>query len=160
MKPSVSSWHNQFAMKRSSLFFFLFFSCLVSCSEEESTIPSLPVSLILDLRNEDKELRNTPSYKTYTTQTVNHRLLGYAGVLVIHAHEDNYYAFDLSCPYEAKTNVKVEVDENHIYAVCPQCGTKYDISAGVGSPNGVGRSYLRRYLVTITSGGDILNVTN
>lgn len=148
-------------MKRYQLIYLLLFSFLfVACGKEESTIPSRPVSIKLDLRYEDKDLKNMGSYKTITTQTTAHPYIGFGGVLVLHAQDNNYYAFDLSCPYEAKSSVKIAVDEDALYAVCPKCSTKYDISMGVGSPLGIGTSYLRRYTVSATSGGDILIVSN
>ena len=60
---------------------------------------------------------------------------GLGGVLVYNGFSNNggsqnvYYAFDAACPYEASSNVKVEVQDG-TFAVCPKCGSKYAILNG------------------------------
>ena len=131
-----------------------------SCGIEENPIPSVPVYLNLDLNLEDKELRPIPSYKEYGSRNINPGLgerAGFGGVLVVHNVFDEFKAFDRTCPYEANPSITVEVDNEVLYAVCPKCGTKYDI-AGSGAPNGSSKHYLRQYSVTIN--GNRLIVRN
>ncbi|MDR3250193.1 MAG: hypothetical protein LBT42_00815, partial [Tannerella sp.] len=87
----------------------VFFS--FSCKEQKNPIPVARVYLNLDLTFEDKALKAVPSYKIYTAKDVNIALgerAGYGGVLVVHTHLDEYKAFDLACPFEAKPSVTVE----------------------------------------------------
>ena len=131
-----------------------------SCGIEENPIPSVPVYLNLDLNLEDKELRPIPSYKEYGSRNINPGIgerAGFGGVLVVHNVFDEFKAFDRTCPYEATPSITVEVDNEVLYAVCPKCGTKYDI-AGSGAPNGSSKHYLRQYSVTIN--GNRLIVRN
>jgi len=119
-----------------------------SCSDDRNPIPSSRVYLKLDLTFKDKELKTIPSYKIYTTKninTANRESVGFGGVLVVHTYLDEYKAFDIACPYEAKQSVTVSVDEEIRYAVCPVCNTSYDIGFGTGAPNGASRYYLRTY---------------
>lgn len=139
--------------------------CFFSCKTEENPIPSYPVRLNLDLTYKDKELKAIPAYKEYTNQNINITLgerIGYGGVLVIHTMLGEYKAFDRACPYEANANVTVQVDEELLYAVCPKCGTKYEIGLigfGDGRPDGVGRYGLRPYN-TNRSNNNTLIVSN
>ncbi|MCD7848638.1 MAG: hypothetical protein LUH63_02190 [Parabacteroides sp.] len=74
-----------------------------------------------------------------------------------------YYAFDLCCPHEAKRNIIIEPN-NTGTAICPECGTEFDIAAygGSGAPvKGVSKYPLRRYTVSsMSAGGQEWVVTN
>ncbi|MDR2384380.1 MAG: (2Fe-2S)-binding protein [Tannerella sp.] len=143
------------------LFLILWLLTAVSCQEVENPVPVWRVYLNLDLAFEDKELKAVPAYKTYTIKDVNlaqGESIGYGGVLVVHNMFGEYKAFDLSCPYETSQDVLVEVDDEVLYAVCPVCGTKYDVGTGNGAPNGKSRHSLRIY--NVIQNGNKLVVTN
>lgn len=81
---------------------------------------------------ENREPSNFPySQTTYT---------GFGGVLLIggmdpFTSETNVpLAYDLACPVECKQNVRVFVDEETLEAVCPQCGSHYNVVTGGGAP--------------------------
>ena len=63
---------------------------------------------------------------------------GFGGVLVYHGLSSNgtgaFFAFDAACPHEASANVIVEVDESAVYAICPKCGSKFELLNGIGNP--------------------------
>ncbi len=132
----------------------------------DSSIPDYPVYLELDLTYEDNELNAIQAYKLYLPTSVNQAVerTGYGGVLVYHGlsstgSSEAYYAFDASCPVECKTTIRVEVDDDAINAVCPNCGTKYEIINGIGHPvEGEGTETLKQYNVNMV--GNILYVTN
>jgi nitrite reductase/ring-hydroxylating ferredoxin subunit len=133
----------------------------VSCENAENPVPGKRVYLVLDLSFEDKELKAIPSYKTFTVKDINlaqGESAGYGGVLVVHNMFGEYKAFDLSCTFEARPDVLVAVDNEILYAVCPVCGTKYDVGTGNGAPYGKSRHYLRMY--NVTQNGNKLIVTN
>jgi len=105
---------------------------------ENSRIPYSYVFLELNLSYEDRALKDPLAYKVYTENQYNGRKVGFGGVLVFRGVErDVYgsflYAFDTACPYEAKNNINVTID-NEYYAVCLTCGSKYDIMNGWGLP--------------------------
>ena len=123
---------------------------LVTACIEPNPIGNYPVALRLDLTFNDKALRTVPSAATYTHYShpisSAYQAFGFGGVLVVHGVDAKFYAFDLSCPYENRSSVRVEPDSDIIYAVCPQCGTKYLINNGSGlSVEGVGRHGLKPY---------------
>ena len=148
-------------MRLGLLYIFLTFIFLSSCSDTiDSPVPSYPVSMKLDLTFNDKELKNAGAYKIYTTPTASYLSLGYGGVVVVHSSaDDNYYAFDLACPYEVLPSVKIEIEDGGLYASCPKCGSRFDISFGSGHPvNGPATGGLRRF--TVTPSGNYLIVSN
>ena len=101
------------------IFPLLILFTLLSCADTiETRIPYRAVYLELDL--------------TYQEQT------GFGGVLVYHGLSSNgtgaFFAFDAACPHEASANVIVDVDESAVYAICPKCGSKFELLNGIGNP--------------------------
>ena len=148
-------------MKRILLIVCIIISA-ISCKEHRNPIPIMPVYLNLDLTFKDKELKAIPSYKEYTRSNINSQIgerAGFGGVLVIHTMLGEYKAFDLTCPYEINQNITVKVDDEVLYAVCPKCGTKYEIGFGTGAPDGASKHGLLEYhKITLT--GSNLRVSN
>ncbi len=111
--------------------------CALSCSKtEHSYFPSYPVYLELDLTFEDKDLNGVMAYKEYilgkTSGLGATERTGLGGILVYHS-VDGYHAYDLACPNETQASVRVEMDDDAIYAICPKCGSKYNVFEGYGS---------------------------
>jgi nitrite reductase/ring-hydroxylating ferredoxin subunit len=130
---------------------------LSGCDSYKSSIPDLPVSLQVNLLN-DIILRSIGCTKSYTTATTGLQALGFGGILVVHAYDDAYYAFDLACPNEVQRTTRVEV-QSDLTAVCPVCGTKYRIMDGTGWViSGATKEKLKQYHVYPSS--DYLYVTN
>ncbi|MBD5329059.1 MAG: hypothetical protein HDS03_04130 [Bacteroides sp.] len=66
-------------------------------------------------------------------------MTGFGGVLLINGfdyriNEVGPLAYDLACPVERKSDVRVKVDPDSFEAVCPVCGSKYDVTMGAGAP--------------------------
>jgi nitrite reductase/ring-hydroxylating ferredoxin subunit len=130
-----------------------------------SSIPDYPVYLELNLTFEAKNLLPVSAYQIYTPQNIDQAIekTGFGGVLVYHgigsAGTDAYFAFDAACPHEANRSVTVEVDDNHLYAICPKCHTQYDLMSGSGTPvSGPGREQLKPYRVWVSN--NIIYVSN
>lgn len=126
---------------------------LGSCkSVNDDVIPSMPVNINLasnalwttygvsgygETRRFIKPLRE-PANFAYTDRSAT----GYGGVLLVSGvnpftNEAGVpMAYDLSCPVECKPEVRVNVlmIDNLPTAVCPVCGSKYDILERGGSP--------------------------
>ena len=117
-------------MKRILFFISFFLLSFYSCEDslKNHPIPSYGVYLDLDLMTpRDKDLRTAPSYTIYTAKNLNlGERIGFGDIIVVKTMNNEYKAFDLACPHEAKRNVLVEVDE--LNAVCPVCGSKFEIS--------------------------------
>lgn len=114
---------------------------LLACTDTiETRIPGRMVNLELDLTYQDKELNAIQAYKIYTRANIDqaNEQTGFGGVLVYHGLSSSgtgaFFAFDAACPYEASASVTVEVDESAVYAICPRCGSKFELLNGIGNP--------------------------
>ncbi len=141
---------------------------LSACSKvDDDRIPSMPVAINLAdagmwnvygvsgtgiHRRFIKEL-GEPAGFTYTANTYT----GFGGVLLIGGIDpfdgvtDQPLAYDLSCPVECKRNIRVAIDPANLEAVCPVCGSRYNVLSGGGTATS-GEAYhhsprygLRRY---------------
>lgn len=77
-----------------------------------------------------------PSGFPYSQQSAT----GFGGVLLISGMDpfttatDSPLAYDLSCPMEVKSSVRVEIESERYEAVCPVCGSRFDVAMGGGAP--------------------------
>lgn len=76
---------------------------------------------------------------------------GYGGVLQVCGYDNELFAFDLSCPFEHSPTIRVRIDEKSLNAVCPECGSAFDVFYGSGAPiegPAAKEKYsLRRYMI-------------
>ena len=117
---------------------------------DDERIPAMPVSINLS----DPGLWNTygvpgfglfryfipqlwePAGFSYSVGTAT----GFGGILLIggmdpFSTETNIpLAYDLACPVECDPNVRVAVDVASFEAVCPKCGSHYDVTMQGGAP--------------------------
>lgn len=59
---------------------------------------------------------------------------GFGGVLLVADILGDPRAFDLSCPVEARSDVRVAIDRENNVARCPECGSEYDVFGNMGIP--------------------------
>jgi len=118
---------------------FILTGCMIvfffTCTKEYTNpIPLLRVYLEVKLSDRDRELIGHNTHKIFTLNNTVHgkEFTGYGGVLVTHTIFDEYKAFDLACPNEARKDVVVEID-NEYNAVCKLCGSKYETILNYGS---------------------------
>ncbi len=116
-----------------------------SCNSiDDDAIPSVPVQIVfndvgvwdrygvagaLDCRYFIKETRQ-PSGFFYTATTYT----GWGGVLLVGDIYGEPRAYDLSCPVEHAPDVRIAVDNDTHQAVCPKCGSVYDVFENYGYP--------------------------
>ena len=111
-----------------------------------SSVPSVPVYYTINVIAEDPSFvpASTGSYKIVTAPRYATDRIGYAGLLIYIGMDMNHHAFDLACPHCLNIARHVEVDG--MYAVCPVCQEKYDLSYGYATPTtGVSKEALRKY---------------
>lgn len=117
---------------------------VVSCEKIDSNrIPYSPVNIELDNdglwntygvhsigenRQFVKSLKIPANYN-YTALTYT----GFGGVLLIGAPDNTPLAYDLCCPVEASSSVRVYVN-GKLEAQCPKCGSRYDVLYLSGAP--------------------------
>lgn len=169
-------------VKGSCLFLLIaLLSALVSCNQvDDDRIPSLPVYI---------DLSGAGMWNTYGVSGVGisksfinyqglmspsdfpfnaNTYVGFGGVLLIggidpFTSEPNVpLAYDLSCPVERSQTVRVSIDSESLEAVCPVCGSHYDVVMAGGSPvagpalTGKYKYGLRRYSCDSGQGGGYL----
>jgi hypothetical protein len=110
------------------------------------------VHLELDLLGEYNTFYNSPGAQlTFITPQKATDYLGFGGILVCTNFTGEYCAFDLACPVEVKADVRVRPDG--LFAVCDQCGSKFDIwETNLGVPAGGKSKYpLKKYHTSLSS---------
>jgi hypothetical protein len=143
-------------IKSKIIVFFLIISLqpfLVSCKKSKyDVIPAVVVDFSINLNDPLFINLLSPFTYVYVDQTTNNwgqYSAGYNnnGIIVFRSTEDEFYAYDRTCPYDYEVNKKnVRVDAvDMIYAVCPECGTKYALTANGSPASGVGRYPLKNY---------------
>lgn len=149
-------------MKRASLIIMLVL-LLLGCENTTfvSSVPSYPVGMELNILGEFPHF--TPSggidCMSFTTPRFPTEAVGYAGILVYTAFDNQYHACDLCCPHCVKRNAPVEWDGG-FYMHCPTCGEDYDISYGLGTPTrGISNERLRPYHATYNYSNGKLRIT-
>ena len=139
----------------------IFIGCLLMACEKEiiSPIPSLPVSVTLNLDFEDRDLIPLLATKSITQRRAEVDRIGFGGLLIINGYSSNgsinLFAYDLACPVEARRDTKV-VPDNTGKAVCPACGAVYTIAYGTGVPDTISRYPLRNYMVSPAGGNKFI----
>ena len=139
----------------------------LSCDDNYvSSIPSYPVSLQINLSvGKYVTFRNsTNEYLLFEKRIIETDRVGFGGILVYSgiSLDDGgntiYYAFDMACPYEAKSNIKVYPVKDALGKVkCDECGSVYDVGFGLGNPvEGPSKEILKRYKTSLSS--DVLYI--
>lgn len=59
---------------------------------------------------------------------------GFGGILLVNDVNGNILVYDLACPVECKSIVRIKVDTESLTAECPQCHSTYDIFSLYGHP--------------------------
>lgn len=141
---------NKFKIGLLTLFFLYL---LPGCDTvEDDRIPNYPVSIQID----NAGLWNTygvsgfgshrsfilsngtrlPSGFPYTSSSAT----GFGGVLLIEGldpfsgNSSLPLAYDLACPVERQPTVRVEIETENYMAVCPVCGSVFDVTMQRGAP--------------------------
>jgi nitrite reductase/ring-hydroxylating ferredoxin subunit len=133
-----------------------------ACSDNfNSSIPDYAVYIERNINLEALDLRTIGGYKTYTTIEEYGDAIGYGGVMVIYGFNENYYAFDMACPYEINRGIRVRPNSAGT-AVCDSCGSVFSIGYGSGNRlSGPAKEGLKRYHISVyqTVSGNVFQVT-
>ena len=145
---------------------------LTSCEGTtfRSSVPMYPVRVEINLKTDFTDLTpenfgtyitvNEEGYKKNGTFVKLPSVMdawGYGGV-VVYISLNGYDAYDLACPNCALHGKQTSCAIDGFYAVCPDCGEKYDLASGTAAPQkGLVRETLRR--LRIMPSGDKLTIT-
>jgi hypothetical protein len=131
-------------------------ACLIlvsinSCNKKNDVIPDVRVDFTLDLYDpEFVTLSAIGNHVIITSQTNNlgPRAAGYDynGIIVYASDLDVFSAYDRTCPHDFAVNgLSVKVNVDFTLGICPQCSTKYALSAGGVPVSGPGKYPLKNY---------------
>ena len=160
-------------MKYSWIKLAIFISTLtlfMSCKDNvQSSIPNFPVNLSVDLTAQYSTFRNSIGQFLYFKSPVKAgENAGYGGIIIYSGIDDNgntiYYAFDMACPYEAKTTVRVYPDPTGLpQVICEKCGSVFYVDYGSGYPvSGPAKEaneFLKNYRTSLSPSGDVLYIS-
>ena len=119
-------------------FLFLAMICLFNGCEEEKKriIPYTYVNFSIRLDNPQFIALNSVGNAVIITSSYDgSNSAGYDnnGIILYRASEEEFYAFDRTCPYDVEKSIAVEIDESGIMAVCPVCHSTY-VLPNIGFP--------------------------
>jgi hypothetical protein len=141
----------------SKIRFFLITSALAlaitSCNKENDVIPDVYVDFTIDIYDPQfVNLNALGGSDTVDAHTNNWgpRSAGYDGNgIIVTAGVNEFYAYDRTCPHDYEVNnisVQIRIDKiNFAKAVCPRCGTVYELLSFGTPSSGIGRYPLKNY---------------
>lgn len=141
----------------SKIRFFLITTALVfsitSCNKENDVIPDVYVDFTIDIFDPQfVNLNALGGSDTIDAHTNNWgaRSAGYGGNgIIVTAGVNEFYAYDRTCPHDYEVNntsVQIRIDKiNFAKAVCPSCGTVYELLSYGTPSSGIGRYPLKNY---------------
>ncbi|MFC2114257.1 Rieske (2Fe-2S) protein [Bacteroidota bacterium] len=148
------------------LFIFILAGVLspMSCNKDPNNgyyeIPYVYVYYTINLTLPKYSELNLPGGHFYLNEE------GYKGIIVYHAIDDTYKAFERACTYRPQDDCsKITMDESGIYMRCGEydnsdfvecCGSDFDMSGFVMNPPAL--YPLKQYQVSVQ--GDALTITN
>jgi len=138
---------SQLVLKKVKIFIFILMIAVltVSCDKNQnSLIPSVPVSLTIDL-NIINDL-TVPGNSRFFSE------VGYSGIIVYCELPGSWYAFDATCTHEISTTCKVE--NEGILGTCSCCGSQYVFVGGTPS-KGPAALPLKQYNVAVINSSKI-----
>lgn len=155
-------------LKKRSIIYCLLIALLsipiVGCKDNvQSSIPDYLVYLQLNLTSTYPTFKDNPlQFITFEKAIKTTDRIGFGGIVVCtgmtfdDSGDIEYYAFDMACPYEVKSSVKIHPNsEDNL--VCDKCGSVFDIKSGSGMPtSGPAKEFLKKYRTSLS--GDVLYV--
>lgn len=142
--------------KRVLLIPLFLFGIIAGCKKDSAAptagVPNVAVNFTISVDNALYSKLLSPGGWVYVTG-------GYDGIILFNNGTTPYLAFDRGCPYDCETNASaiVNVQSSGITAVCPVCGTTYNLYGGTVT-KGPGGIALKQYQTSFD--GTNLTVTN
>jgi len=127
---------------------------LSSCKKSKNdVIPDVYVDFTLDLADPEFINLNAVGGTVMVDERTNnfgYRAAGFSGNgIIVHAGVDEFFAYDRTCPHDyaaAGSAIRINIDNSTaLYAVCPECKTKYGLPVNGTPAEGIGRYPLKNY---------------
>lgn len=140
---------------------------LVGCEQvNQSSVPRARVNMVVDT-NTGPYVHFVPTalgqyiildqdgyhYNGHTEPRTVTDMYGYGGVILYINLFGNYDAYDLACPYCAEHGLCRPCEVDGMFAVCLQCGERYDLGSGTAAPQeGKAHEYMLRLPLSYSGG--------
>jgi nitrite reductase/ring-hydroxylating ferredoxin subunit len=99
---------------------FLIFISFIGCDKYDDGIPNVRVNIHIDL----VQLADVGILQAkYWPGGVN-------GIIIFRTGDREFKAYERTCPYQPEKNCQVVFDEAEIFALCPCCGSEFDLIYG------------------------------
>jgi len=127
-----------------------------SCDVVPDTYVNLSLNMILFNLAPTKSLIITKSTAGVTSLGYNNN-----GIIIYCNNEDEYFAYDRTCPYNVDESVPVETIDNFMFAECPICSSRYQLwYSGFPTEQSVSRCPLKQFRTTFNPNTNILYIYN
>lgn len=127
-----------------------------------SSIPDVRFYFTCSLVQGEYSRLTIPGQFIKKTRNANGVPVGYGGLIIgqsIYSDGYTYVAFDAACPVEVNQQITINLSEDGLgTAVCPKCGTRYDLNNSGYPTNRQDGEYLKHYPVFVS--GTTLTVQN
>ncbi len=128
----------------------LVLSTFIACDDQDDWIPNVRVLLSLDL-DAVRATLGINQARMIDNEGVN-------GILLFRLEEWQFNAFDRTCPFQPEDNCAVDFDDTELKAVCPCCGSEFELFFSGHVQKGPARRPLKQYRTVIE--GNRLRITN
>ncbi len=128
----------------------LLISTFIGCDDYDNWIPNVRVDRRLDLNTELATLGLLQA-RMIDNEGVN-------GILLFRLEDRQFNAFDRTCPFQPEDNCAVDFDDAELKAVCPCCGSEFELFYNGDILKGPARRPLKQYRTVIE--GSMLRITN
>jgi len=126
---------------------------ITSCNKKNDVIPDVYVDFIIDLNDPQFFILNSYGESDTIDARTNNwgtKSAGYNGNgIIVTSGSIEFYAYDRTCPHDYEVNnlsIQVRLDKvNFAKAVCPTCGTVYELLSFGTPTSGPGRYPLKNY---------------
>jgi len=132
----------------------------IGCVEEqEDVVPEVPVNVYLQLIHYNLSPAGSI---IVTNQMVAASSLGYDNNgLIVYRDISEFYAYDRTCPYHVEKSIPVGLSGNPLYAICPNCGSKFQLwFNGFPTDSGPSKYPLKQYQTTYYPSSNTLHIYN
>jgi len=122
MKKSLN--HVNLAIFLITLFLFFFTG---SCEKSVSNpVPDTYVNVYFNLNNYPVGVGQAITISHAVSGTPS---LGYDdnGIIVYRNSQDEFFAYDRTCPFHVEESIAVNLSQDNLFAVCPVCGSTYQL---------------------------------
>ncbi|TVR74944.1 MAG: Rieske (2Fe-2S) protein [Marinilabiliales bacterium] len=128
----------------------LLISTFIGCDDYDNWIPNVRVDEYLFLSH------------LQATLGINQAMMidnaGVNGILLFRLEDRQFNAFDRTCPFQPEDNCAVDFDDAELRAVCPCCGSEFELFFNGDVVKGPARRPLKQYRTVIE--GSRLRITN